>query len=228
MFSTNSTQTLLTVPTSGSTNNDTVCDIGEACVVGSFNLTKWSINRTKDTYGAFLSIGTQSINFNLQIVEVLPNYYLTMPNNKGKPNNQWGEILQFNSKKYWETETLELVITAWNNETPTIPLSATLEIMELNTTAFTLDTSANISKTIPAGVSVTSIPSGNDKCGKGRTRNSACFDNSWTITRNIIQTQDKNNPTVFYTVMQPYYYFKIKWIETGMEFTFKIQVAPPK
>ena len=228
LFSTNSTQTLLTVPISGSTNNDTVCDIGEACAVGSFNLTKWSINRTKDTYGAFLSIGTQSINFNLQIVEVLPNYYLTMPNQKGKNNNQWGEILQFNSKKYWETETLELIMTAWNNETPTIPTGATLELMELNATAFTLDTSATVSKTIPIGDSIRRIPSGNNRCGKGSTKNSACMDFTWTITRNIIQTKDKKNPIVSYTVMEPYYFFKIKWVETGMVFTFKIQVAPPK
>ena len=100
-----------------------------------------------------------------------------MANKKGKKggkDNQWGDILQFNSKKTDKTETLELKIIAWNNETPSIPLDATLEIIELNATAFTLDSSASVQKTLRAGEVLTSIPDQHDKCGKGKKDKFAC------------------------------------------------------
>jgi hypothetical protein len=229
LFSKNETFKILTVPTSISTNNDTVCDIGEACVASAFNLTKWAINRTKDTYNAYLTVGTQTIKFDLAIVVDIPDYYVTMPNQRGSNNNQWGEILQFNSKKYWEEETLELIVTIWNDEDPSSPLGATLEIQDLNATAFRLDSQNRTTKTIPIGQSLGSIPDEGDSCGKGQTKNAACADFTWTITRNVIAEQGKgNNPgTIYYNVIQPYYTFKVLWVETGLEFIFRVQVAPP-
>jgi flagellin-like protein len=226
----NETFKILTVPTSISTNNDTVCDVGESCIVSAFNLTKWAVNRAKNNYNAYLSVGTQTIKFNLAIVLDIPDYYVTMPNRRGKNNNQWGEILQFNSKKYWEEETLKLIVTIWNDEDPSSLLGATLEIQDLNTTAFRLDSSNRVTKTIPTGQSLSSIPDESDRCGKGKTKNAACTDFSWTITRKIIAEKGKGKDlgTIYYYTMQPYYTFKVLWIETGLEYAFRIQVAPPK
>jgi flagellin-like protein len=223
LFSTDEYFLLLTVPNQGPTNNDTVCDLGEACVVGSFNITKWANNRSKDSFYVYISAGSETIKFNLNFVS-FEDQFLTMPNLRRNPNNQWGEIIQFNAPQYWREQTLDLAITAWNNGTSG---PATLEILNLNTTAFTLNSPSSQQININPGNLLTTIPDQNDHCGRGQMRFASCDDFTWSITRNIIQERGFNNPTVYYTVMLPYYEFQIRWVEVGLVKTYRIQVNPP-
>lgn len=215
---------VLSVPAQGPTNNDTVCDIGEACVVGSFNITKWANNRSKDSFYVYVSAGTQTLKFNLNFVSDVTDHFLTMPNFRRNPFNQWGEILQFNSPTWWRDYTLDLMITAWINGS-TSSQTATLEILNLNTTAFTLESSSSLSGSISGTKTLTSIPDQNDHCGRGQQRFASCHDFTWTITRNRISETRFGDP--LYYVMLPYYEFQIRWVEINLVKTFRIQVNPP-
>ncbi|MHA2101655.1 MAG: hypothetical protein ACW99A_23630, partial [Candidatus Kariarchaeaceae archaeon] len=222
LFSSDESFLVLTVPNQGPTNNDAVCDIGEACIVASFNISKWANIRSKDSFFAYVSVGSETVKFNLNFGDT-SNHFLTMPNLRSQPHSQFGGILQFNWPVYWRTQTLDLSITAWNNGSSG---PATLEILNLNTTAFTLNSPLSISSTINPGNILTSIPDETDMCGVGQMSFSACEEFTWSITRNVIQLRAPST-TVYYTVMLPYYEFQIRWVEIDLVKTFRIQVNPP-
>ena len=197
-------------------NSPDVCTTGYACVNVSIPVTKNAVNNTQESYGAFLSItGMDLISFQLNIR--IPTVRITLENtnrfnggffhwrrNQACPTgtNLEGQVADtvvfYGSPSCMDTKTVTFDI--WNLlDTPN---NANIEISGLNTTAFTLYTSANATgrnsySNMPQSVSLTA--------GPGVTYNrwlnfcfnpsrQACNTVSWGIARNpLIDTN--GNPT---------------------------------
>jgi hypothetical protein len=146
---------IVTIPSStivGDENEIGICEVGEACVnvtfqVTKFNLTEKGITTFTDSYGALVSVtGLELTSFELKTLT--PDIKITMENPQGGRGGRWrrGSQNQVYTTVTFDgnprdTDSKSVTFDIWNLDSK--PTSVNIEITGLNTSAFSLRTSAD-------------------------------------------------------------------------------------
>lgn len=241
----------ITIPASnviGDQGDPNTCSVGLACTNITIPVTKNAMNTTETAFGGILSItGMNLINFQLNINN--PPIRITLENtNRFNWGNLWNwrkNLNQCPSFPNWNNynqitdtvvyygspscmDTKQVTFDIWNLETSA--RNANIEIIGLNSTAFTLYTEQNSTQWLnpynsePASVYLTA--------GPGRTykwitscRNppaQACNTVTWGIARNPL-VDGNGNPT---GIMAGNYPIIIKDTVSGVEQQFNLYIQP--
>ncbi len=206
------TQTV-TIPSSsivGDQNNLGVCDAGEACVnvsfpITKFNLTEKNIVSNTDTYGAILSIsGMNLVTFELKtatpLVKItLESSYHGHSKDHEHEHDHKNKII-YNTITFdgdnKKTDSVTTTFDIWNLDTN--PRTANIEIIGLNTTAFSLTTHIEDKKYDYNPQSVSLSAGSTSKNNKNtytcyNENKQDCSTVTWQITRNKLI--DHGEPT---------------------------------